>query len=240
MKKLAAITIAALILLSACGKSTPPLGAETTTKYSSEAETTAETTAELTEEEVNDLIESMPEIVFVMSHDYYPYSTRGFYILNSGEIKIFDFYTIEPGGEFDIREHYDELKEVTHEELMFFPYWGAEPEFMKTVDLSDIPPIPQDELAGFYQTLLLFDAKNEYRAPAVNIPVPTMDTGTYKIYGIRTDQNGGNEIILFYQVNNLNPPRILDPYGLANQLLKIPPFNWSLSSGSFPTKRSTR
>ncbi|MCL2054820.1 MAG: hypothetical protein FWG90_10375 [Oscillospiraceae bacterium] len=97
MKKLAAITLAALILLSACGKSTPHESEQTTEEMTGETaavetneEITIQTTRELTEEEVSDL-EEMPEIVFLLIHNgnFSGNTAEGLFIDNNGIIKEF-------------------------------------------------------------------------------------------------------------------------------------------------------
>lgn len=70
---------------------------------------------------------SMPDIVFVLSHCYDrsdprwgAYSNiRGFYITKNGEVKLYAFSDEEERKYIDVTEVYDELENVTYSELIF-------------------------------------------------------------------------------------------------------------------------
>ncbi|MBQ8176023.1 MAG: hypothetical protein IJ035_03185 [Oscillospiraceae bacterium] len=73
-------------LLSACEKT------ESVPKETTSSETTvSETTAKYSDEELELMVQDMPEIVFVMSHNYVGSNIRGLYVTNKGEVKMYDF-----------------------------------------------------------------------------------------------------------------------------------------------------
>lgn len=170
---------------------------ETTTEAPSETttETTTETTQplNLTPEEL-EVYNSMPDIVFVLSHCYGlsdpnwgSYSNiRGFYITKNGEVKMYAFSNEEESKYIDVAEVYDELENVTCSELLFR---GEGDEITQ----DDLDTVAISDLIELYNKLLLVDEKSKFKQSNNYCDVVT---GIYQLYGIRTNKNGGKEIIL--------------------------------------------
>lgn len=169
---------------------------ETTTEAPSETttETTTETTQplDLTPEEL-EVYNSMPDIVFVLSHCYMSatrYSKytniRGFYITQNGEVKMYAFSDEEESKYIDVTEIYDELENVTCSELVF----RAEED---EITQSDLDTVAISDLIELYNKLLLVDEKSEFEKSNSYCDV---SCGIYELYGIRTNKNGEKEIIL--------------------------------------------
>ncbi len=166
---------------------------ETTTETKTETEAEIETTQEreLTPEEVN-LMNDMPEIVFVLSHSYWSSSKdeysniRGFYITKNGEVKMYAFSDEEESKYTDIIEVYDELENVTCSDMIF----RAEGD---KITQDDLNTVPISDLIELYKKLLLVDNESKIKeeenaADAVY--------GHYELYGIRANQNSEKEFIL--------------------------------------------
>lgn len=182
-------------------ETTVKIQTETTIESTTEApsETTTETTTEttqpinLTPEEL-EVYNSMPDIVFVLSHCYGrsdpnwgAYSNiRGFYITKNGEVKMYKFSDEEERKYMDVAKVYDELKNVTCSELVFR---GEGDEITQ----SDLDTVAISELIELYNKLLLVDEKSEFEEMENS---NNALYGIYKLYGIRTNKNGKNEIIL--------------------------------------------
>lgn len=173
---------------------------ETTTETTIETttETTTETTAEttqslnLTPEEL-EVYNSMPDIVFVLSHCYMSatrYSKytniRGFYITKDGEVKMYAFSDEEESKYIDVTKVYDELENVTCSELVF----RAEED---EITQSDLDTVAISDLIELYNKLLLVDEKSKFKQSDNYCDV---SCGIYELYGIRTNKNGKKEVIL--------------------------------------------
>ena len=192
-----ALAFAALLLLSCCGASDEDIIDETITKESTSAE--AETTTEtLSDEELDALAQNMPEIVFVMSHHYDEVTIKtnilGFYITNTGEMKMYDFRKIAPDEMYEIPDVYDRLEEATCSELIFKTHWANS----ENITESDMISITQEELVEYYQKLLLVTGESEY----IELVPVDMITGDYRYYGISNNPNGEKECILLHGNGN--------------------------------------
>ena len=147
------------------------------------------------EEELDAMAENMPEIVFVMS--LYINTRRnifGYFVTNTGEIKMFDFEPIAPGEFYDIQDVYDRLDEAVCDE---FPkdVW-KKTTFLRDDPITndDLDPIPEEELKEKYKTLLCIDENCEYWVHENAV----IGEGCYNAYGVRYDQNNEKEILLLY------------------------------------------
>ena len=154
---------------------------ETTTATTvTTAETTAETTRELTAEEL-EIMNEMPEIVFVISHYFSGENINGFYITKNGEVKMFDF----KGQEGQIRyvpDILDELENATCSEMIV----GNE-----LVQSCKLKFVPEYKMVEYYKILLQIDENSEIiRCKSYE----DADFGYGSYYGIRNN-NGNTEII---------------------------------------------
>ena len=164
---------------------------ESTTVTTTEP-TTVTTEIALTPEEL-EIYNTMPDIVFVLSHCYYSSSKygkysniRGVYVTRNGEMKMYAFSDEEEGKYRDIPKVYDNLKNVTCSELVFRQEGD---EFTQ----DDLNTVSMSDLIELYKNLMLVDKKAKI-AESGN----TTDAiyGMYKLYGIRVDKDGEKEIIL--------------------------------------------
>ena len=174
--------------------------AETTSEEMTEETTTEETTEEsttktLSEEELDELVQNMPEIVFVMSHHYDEVNIKtnilGFYITNTGEMKMYDFRKIAPDEMYEIPDVYDRLEEATCSELILKPNWANS----ENITENDMIPTSQEELTEYYKKLLSNTEEAEYTKMPAAI---NMDIGDYRYYGIKDNGNGKKEFIILY------------------------------------------
>ncbi len=154
--------------------------ATTVTTAETTVETTVETTRELTAEEI-EIMNEMPEIVFVMSHYFSGENINGFYITKNGEVKMFDF----KGQEEQIRyvpDILDKLEDATCSEMIA----GNE-----LVQSNKLRFVPEYKMVEYYKTLLLINENSEiirYKS------YEDADFGYGSYYGIRNN-NGNTEII---------------------------------------------
>ena len=185
-----ALSFVVVLSLSCCG-----VGDEV---LSDEIDTETTTTETLSKEELDALAQSMPEIVFVMSHHYDEVTIKtnilGFYITNTGEMKMYDFRKIAPDEMYEIPDVYDRLEEATCSELIF----KTNSSNSENITESDMISISQEELVEYYQKLLSVAGEAEYdeRVKADWI------IGDYRYYGIKNNQNGEKEFILLYGHGN--------------------------------------
>lgn len=219
MKKLVFFALVFMVLLSGCSKadeaSVPVEETTTTTETITEAttatttepttvtttEATTATTTELTTvtteialtPEELEIYNTMPDIVFVLSHCYYSSSKhgkysniRGVYVTRNGEMKMYAFSDEEEGKYRDIPKVYDNLKNVTCSELVFRQEGD---EFTQ----DDLNTVSMSDLIELYKNLMLVDKKAKI-AESGNTTDATY--GMYKLYGIRVDKDGEKEIIL--------------------------------------------
>ena len=172
---------------------------ETVSEETAVPETTAIT---LSEEELDKMAENMPEIVFVMSHHYYDTNILGFYITNTGEMKMYDFRTIAPDEIYDIPDVYGRLEEATCSEI-YFDAWSI-PNVIKN---DDLPKISSEELTVLYQKLLMINENAEL----TNVISLDLDLGDTRVYGVKRTQSNNEELIVIggdgedYVLNNSNP-----------------------------------
>jgi hypothetical protein len=181
--------IAALIgilLLSGCNENVYVPLEETTTSPASV--TTDQTTVESKLEPVS---EDMPEIVFIVSNRYYDENISGFYIMNTGEIKMYDFREIAPDEIYEIPDVYERLEEATCSEIFF----DVELNHTRTITEQDLDTLTKDELIQDYNNLLLINGMIEYNEDVATIPE---HMGHYRLYGVRNNDLGEREIILLY------------------------------------------
>ena len=197
-----ALAFAAVLSLSCCGVGDEALIDETTTETTTTTtETTIEETTEetttgtLSEEELDKLAQNMPEIVFVLSfEDVYNENIYGFYVLNTGKIKIYDFRKIAPDEIYSIPDVYDRLEEATCERLE--PKIDHDSDFYEDmlVTEDELITLSQDELTEYYKRLLLIDGDAGYVGwGGVSFGG---ELGYYKFYGIKNNGHGKKECVL--------------------------------------------
>lgn len=166
-------------------------------EIASEETTIPETTAvTLSEEELDKMAENMPEIVFVMSHHFDSYvgqsNILGFYITNTGEMKMYDFRNIAPDEMYELPDVYNRLEEATCSEIIFLGQYSYDESFTEEKAKEELVSIPKDELVEYYQKLLLATGEAEYK----NLIKVDCDFGDFRYYGIRNNENGERECIL--------------------------------------------
>ena len=185
VKKILTAVLFCSVLLSGCGDSPP---SETVT------ETTEQTTVTMpkyTEEELDQMAQNMPEIVFVMSHHYEGSNIVGYYVTNTGEIKLYDFRQIAPDETYKIPDVYDRLEEAGCLEISPSEYSNH----VQTSSIKSESIILDEALQKQYKSLLMVEQDstcNEHKSLA------DMVQGTYELYGIRNNINNEKEIILLY------------------------------------------
>ena len=157
--------------------------------------TVSETTAvTLSEEELDKMAENMPEIVFVMSHNYDDSNILGCYITNTGEVKMYNFRSIAPDEIYDIPDVYDRLEEAVCSEIDFKLYSKYENVFTE----KDLVIIPENKLIEYYKELLQINGTAVKRDSGVRYDDPEHPTGHYKYYGLKYDENNDRQCILLY------------------------------------------
>jgi len=168
-----------------------------TTKQTT-ARTTEETTTETTlqtlyypEEELDAMAENMPEIVFIMSL-YYNCNIFGYFVTNTGEVKMFDFEPIAPGELCDIQDVYDRLDEAVCDEFQKETWRNFSHDDPLTVDKS--VPVPEEKLKEKYKDLLSVDKSGEYWIDTNVLE----DEGCRNAYGVRYNEDHEKEIILLH------------------------------------------
>ena len=204
-----ALAFAVVLSLSCCGVGDEILIDEIPTETTSEAaeeltadETTYETTTEemtdettaqtLSEEELDELVQNMPEIVFVLSYQVYHENIFGYYVKNTGEVKMFDFREIAPDEIYDIPDVYGRLEEVTYDGLYIRKNGKA---FEKIISEDNLKSLSEDELIGYYKQLLLIEGDAKYFERSI---CNDSGAGEYKLYGIKKNHNGEKKCILLW------------------------------------------
>ncbi len=217
---IAALIMSALLcvtVLSACNQTeefqteeTTASSTQTTTEVSTTViETTEQTTTEETtfathsEEELNALAQDIPEIVFVFSHNNDNTNIWGYYITNTGEVKMYDFRTSAPDEIYELPDVYDRLKEATCTEVEFEYCYSS-----YVVNEEDLGSISKDELLEYYKKLLLVKSSSIKQEQT---PIPE-DIGHYKYYGVRNNEKGEKEFMLLMCMGSNYDSDISDPY----------------------------
>ena len=126
---------------------------EPTTTPIATSETTPETARELTAEEL-EIMNEMPEIVFVMSHHFSGENINGFYITKNGEVKMFDFKGQEEQVTY-VPYVLDKLDDATCSEMIVNSYSGD------TVKTEELKSVPEYKMVEYYKILLQIDKNSE-------------------------------------------------------------------------------
>lgn len=220
------LAFAIVLSLSCCGGdevSIDEIGSETT-------ETTTETTAEtLSEEELDELVQNMPEIVFVLSYQVYHENIFGYYVKNTGEVKMFDFREIAPDEIYDIHDVYDRLEEVTYDGLYFRKH--GEILGKKKISEDDLNTLSEEKLIEYYKRLLLIEGDAEYVVKKIGRDA---GWGYYNLYGIKNNNNGEKECIILwgdednseYKHSNPDAKEIYRELVLYNFFPDLPHHEW--------------
>ncbi|MGN0608674.1 MAG: hypothetical protein ACI4J6_05680 [Oscillospiraceae bacterium] len=190
---------------------------EATSETTIEATVTAEETTterELTADEV-ELMNSMPDIVFVLSHCYYDTNILGFFVEKDGNVKLYDFRDREPEKYYNVLDVLDELETVVCPEI----------ELSGSVLKPENLKISEVQMIEYYKILMQIDKNSEI----INCENPTDSVDGYgELYGIRNNENGEREIITltgwgdFYDFNS-------DPLAEEITPFKLFGLNYSLS-----------
>jgi hypothetical protein len=146
----------------------------------------------------------MPEIVFVFSHHYDNTNILGYYITNTGEVKMYDFRNITPNEVYEIPDVYDRLEEATCSAINFIEY-GGEASVLNEEDLGEIS---EDEILEYYKKLLLVNSSSIKQEQT---PIPE-DIGHYRYYGVRNNEKGEKEFMLLMCRGTNYDSDISDPY----------------------------
>ena len=189
IKRIFSIILAAGIsvsLLSACEK-TESVPEETTFSET----TVSETIAKYSDEELELMAQDMPEIVFVMSHHYDNSNIVGYYVTNTGEIKLYDFRQIAPDETYKIPDVYDRLEEAVCSEIHSSEYSSQE----QSITISGQGIISNKTLIEQYKKLLMVNQESPYDE---HESLADMVQGSYNLYGIRCNTNKEKEIVLLY------------------------------------------
>lgn len=209
LKKVFALIISTAIclpLFSGCGESavgeapaeeeTTKITTETTSETTTEATTDTTVTAEettterkLTADEV-ELMNSMPDIVFVLSHHYNGENVAGFFITNTGEMKMYDFRDREPGEYCNVVDVLNELESGVCSEI----------EFQRGIyKESDLAAVSKISLIDMYNKLLAVDKDSEIEM--YGTPVDAV-YGQYELYGVRNSSYDIKEAVFLYGWGN--------------------------------------
>lgn len=189
MRRIFSIILAAGIsvsLLSAC-KETESVSEETT---SSET-TISETTAKYSDEELELLAQDMPEIVFVLAYQKDGYNILGCYVMNTGDIKLFDFRTIAPNEVYDVRDVYNRLEEATCDRIE--PLNPSVNYEERLIVEDELTPLMYDEVVEYYKILLPIEGNAEYIKWDYSLD---SNNGSHLLYGIKRNKQGEKECIL--------------------------------------------
>ena len=194
-RSLLCYVLAFSVIFSLCGcRNKTAEYAETTTISEttvSEAatQTTSETTAKYSEEELEKLAQDMPEIIFVMSHQQGDGNIMGCYVMNTGEMKLFDYRSIAPDEVYDVKDIYEHIEEAHCDRLEPLNYIGYEE---RLITEEQLPKLSQEEVIGYYKRLLQIEGDAEYIKWGW-----TLDYGGLKkLYGIKKNERGEKECIL--------------------------------------------
>ena len=201
--------------LSGCGESqTEETTSETTTEV---------TTAKYSEEELEQMAQNMPEIVFVMSHNYDGSNILGYYITNTGEIKLYDFRQISPNETYEIPDVYYRLEEAVCDEIAPYMYWDEISYQEQLITKNELGKVSNLELIDKYKMLLQIDINSDYIVFDSMLDLEE----SYKGYGIRNNSNNEKEFVLLLS-HGKEIYQSYDEY--ANEL-----FSWLRFGELFPT-----
>lgn len=189
-RSLLCFTMAFSVALSLCGcKNKTSEYAETTTiSETTTSEATMETTAKYSEEELEKLAQDMPEIIFVMSHQQGDGNIMGCYVMNTGEMKLFDYRSIAPDEVYDVKDIYEQIEEAHCDRLEPVSYNYER----NLITEEKLPKLSQEEVIGYYKRLLQIEGDAEYIKWGWKLDYG----GLKKLYGIKKNEFGEKECIL--------------------------------------------
>ena len=149
----------------------------------------------LTESEKQALLDEMPEIVFVRAERYWEdENIYGYYLLKTGEIRLFDFRNITPDKIYDIPDVYDRLEEADCDSFEFYSCAASRDdngEIIPNIIYKDnMRNISEDEIIDCYNRLKYTDGiEREYITG-----LQQESFGEWVCFGIRR-QNGKDNVI---------------------------------------------
>ena len=182
IKRILSLTISAIIsvtLLAGCEKA----------ESVAEETTVSETTAKYSDEELELMAQDMPEIPFVLAYEKEGDNIFGCYVMNTGEVKLFDFRTIAPDEVYDVRDVYDRLEEATCDRLEPVPSMNYEE---RLITEDELAKITYDEVIEYYKILLSIEGDAEY----IEWDYSFEYNGSYLFYGIKANDQNEEECIL--------------------------------------------
>ena len=193
-------TFAIVLSLSCCGADNEIPPKETTVYETTTEGTPEETTSQtLSEEELDALVQNMPEIVFVISYEDMSNENEtddvlvaGFYVTNTGEIKLYDLRPFESYMNSTIPDIYDKLEEAACDTLYKI---SGDTDSKKIVSEDELTDLSYDELVGYYKRLLLIEGDAECIHSGV---ILHGGWGAYRFYGIKNNNKGETECIILY------------------------------------------
>ena len=189
VKKVLTAVLFCSVLLSGCGDSPP---SETVT------ETTEQTTVTMpkyTEEELDQMAQNMPEIVFIQSFRMYDTNIYGYFITNTGEMKMFDFRQIAPDEYYEIPDVVERIDEAVCDKINIL-YEGVY--YGDTIFDYQLKDVPKEEITECYKKLLLVDEKNIYAYDN------NLDSIEYSmLYGIRLNSNNEVEVQILTGIDKI-------------------------------------
>ena len=183
-KAILLITIILVSMLSGCAKN----------ENISEETATTETTVKYSEEELELMTQDMPEIVFVLSFNHNNENIYGYYITNTGDIKIYDFREIAPSETYEVPDIYTKLAEAScdklepevYDELFFEEY---------TIYENELCDLSKEEITQYYKKMLQINGNAIYND---NVVPMDYEIGNYRFWGIKKQNNQKYEFVLLY------------------------------------------
>ncbi len=176
-------------LLSACEK------AESVSEETTISEIiVSETTAKYSDEELELMAQDMPEIVFVLSFNHNNENIYGYYVTNTGDIKIYDFRKIAPDKTYEVPDIYtklaeaccDKLEPEIYDELFFEEY---------TIYENELCDLSKEQITEYYKKLLQINGNAIYND---NVVPMDYEIGNYRFWGIKKQNNQKYEFMLLY------------------------------------------
>ena len=181
LNRIISIILLTVTLFTACAK----------TESVAEETTVSETTVKYSDEELELMAQDMPEIVFVLAYQKEGNNILGCYVMNTGEIKLFDFRTIAPNEVYDVRDVYNRLEEVTCDRIE--PLNPSVNYEERLITEDELTPLMYNEVVEYYKTLLLIEGNAEYIKWDYSLD---SNNGSHLLYGIKRNEQGERECIL--------------------------------------------
>ena len=159
-----------------------------------EETTVSETTAKYSDEELELMAQDMPEIVFVLSFNHNNENIYGYYVTNTGDIKIYDFREIAPDKTYEVPDIYtklaeaccDKLEPENYDDLFFEEY---------TIYENELCDLSKEQITEYYKKLLQINDNAIYND---NVVPMDYEIGNFRFWGIKKHNNQKYEFLLLY------------------------------------------